>query len=162
MDHVMIKPIETEEEINGMGYVLYKSWHETYTDLIDSSYLAGVTREKGTATARKQKNKALVAVENGRVIGFGPYRDEEHSGINEIYAIYVLAQHHGKKVGYRLMNAAFEKLGNEKPIVLWVLKGNKNAICFYEQYGFCLDGTEKNVVLGSKQTELRMTFQGRK
>ena len=36
MGGYIIKPMEREEEIIGKGYVHYKSWHETYTGLVDA------------------------------------------------------------------------------------------------------------------------------
>lgn len=35
MRKYMIKEMESEEEINGKGYVHYKSQHETYANLVD-------------------------------------------------------------------------------------------------------------------------------
>ncbi len=34
----IIKPMKTNHEIDGKGYVYYKSWQEAYTGLIDASY----------------------------------------------------------------------------------------------------------------------------
>ena len=77
----------------------------------------------------------------------------------EIFAIYVLAAYYGQKVGYELMNAAFEKLSTYKHIAVWVLKGNERAIKFYERYGFRFDGTEQEIKLGTPNTELRMMYE---
>ena len=162
MSDGMLQSIKTDAEVEGMGYVLYKSWHETYTGLIDPSYLAGITLERGVKIAYTQKEKALIAVEKDRVIGFvgfGPYRDQKNSNMGEVYAIYVLKEYHNKKVGYHLMNAALEKLRHYHKIALWVLKDNQKAIHFYEKYGFRFDGTEKKVMLGTENTELRMIYE---
>lgn len=162
MSDCIIKKIETDAEIKGMGYVLYRSWHETYTGLIDAEYLSGITLEKCTKIASFQKNAALIAVDGDKVIGFvgfGPYRDEKNADIGEVYAIYVLAEYHGKKVGFNLMNAALENLRDYKKIALWVLRSNDKAIRFYERYGFELDGKEKKVMLGTENTELRMIYE---
>lgn len=70
----------------------------------------------------------------------------------------MLVDYHGQKVGYKLMNTAFEKLSNYGKIAVWVLKGNDKAIRFYEKYGFCLDGTEKEIMLGTPNTGLRMIY----
>ena len=35
--------METGEEMDGKGYVHYKSWHETYEGLVDPGYLEGIT-----------------------------------------------------------------------------------------------------------------------
>ena len=54
MGKIVIKKMESEAEINGKGYVHYKSWHETYTGLIDADYLERQTLEKCIATAHKR------------------------------------------------------------------------------------------------------------
>ena len=155
----IIKPMESEEEINGKAYVHYKSWHETYTELVDPKYMEGITLEKCTAIAHRWIENILVAKAKDRVIGFvgyGAYHDQSLPEHGEVFAIYVLEEYHGQKVGYELMNAAFEKLSNYKKIAVWVLKGNDRAIRFYERYGFRFDGAEAEIMLGRPNTELRM------
>ncbi len=156
-----IKPMQADDEIDGKGYVHYKSWQETYAGLIDAEYLNNMTREKCKAIAHKWTENILVAKDGDQVIGFvgyGKYRDDELSDCGEIFAIYVLADYLGKKVGYELMNAAFEKLSAYRNIAVWVLKGNERAISFYEKYGFRFDGTEQEIMLGTPNTELRMIY----
>lgn len=128
----IIKPMQTVDEIDGKGYVHYKSWQETYKDLFDPEYLKNTTEEKCKAIAHKWTDNILVAKDGDKVIGF---------------------------VGYELMNAAFEKLANYKKIAVWVLKGNERAIKFYQRYGFRFDGTEQEIKLGTSNTELRMIFE---
>ena len=71
----------------------------------------------------------------------------------------MLADYYGQKVGYELMNAAFEKFVAYKHIAVWVLKGNERAIKFYERYGFRFNGTEQEVKLGTSNTELRTIYE---
>ena len=154
--------MQTADEIDGKGYVHYKSWQETYAGLIDSEYLKNMTEEKCKAIAHKWTANILVAKDGDKVIGFvcyGEHRDDTLTDCGEVFAIYVLADYHGQKVGYELMNAAFENLSAYKKIAVWVLKGNERAIKFYERYGFRFDGTEKAVKLGTHNTELRMVFE---
>ena len=161
MEYV-VKPMETAEEMDGKGYVHYKSWQETYRGLMEGSYLEGVTLERCQAMARKWTDNILVAKDGDKVIGFaayGPCRDEGASDFGEVFAIYVLADFHRQRVGYELMNATFEKLKEYKEIVVWVLKGNDKAIKFYERYGFRFDGMEKEVMLGGRNVELRMVYR---
>ena len=158
----VVKPMETAEEMDGKGYVHYKSWQETYRGLMEASYLEGVTLERCQAMARKWTDNILVAKDGDKVIGFAAYgrcRDEEASDYGEVFAIYALSEYHGQKVGYELMNAAFEKLKEYETIVVWVLKGNEKAIKFYERCGFRFDGMEKDVMLGGRNTELRMVYR---
>ena len=162
MSRYIIKPMESEDEINGKGYVHYKSWQETYPGLVDPAYLERHTLEKCINTAHKWSDNILVAKDGEKVVGFagyGSYRDETLPEHGEVYAIYVLAEYQGKKIGYELMNAALDRLSNYKRVALWVLKGNDKAIRFYERYGFRFDGTEAEIMLGTPNTELRMIYK---
>ena len=162
MSNYIIKPMQTADEIDGKGYVHYKSWQETYKGLIDADYMKNMTEEKCKAIARKWTDNILIAKDGDNVVGFvgyGEHSDSVLTDCGEVFAIYVLAEYHNKKIGYELMNAAFEKLTAYKKIAVWVLKGNERAIRFYEKYGFRFDGTEKSVKLGTANTELRMIFE---
>ncbi len=157
----IIKPMQTVDEIDGKGYVHYKSWQETYAGLIDAEYLQKTTEGKCKTIAHKRTDNILVAKDGDKVIGFvgyGKYRDDTLCDCGEVFAIYVLADYHGKKVGYELMNAAFERLAAYKNIAVWVLKGNERAIKFYERYGFRFDGTEQEIQLGTANTVVRMIY----
>ena len=160
--NLIIKPMETQEEIDGKAFVHCKSWHETYTGLVDGAYMRGVTLEKCKETARRWPENIIVAKDGDRVVGFtgfGEYRDETLPGHGEVFAIYVLKEYQGQKVGYELMNAALERLSAYRRIAVWVLEGNDRAIRFYERYGFRFDGAESEIVLGGPNTELRMIYR---
>lgn len=161
MSTCLIKKMESEDEINGKAYVHYRSWHETYTGLIDGKYMEGITIEKCTEIAYQWPDNLLVAKDGDKVIGFvgyGAYRDNTLPDHGEIFAIYVLKEYHGKGVGYTLINTAFQKLSEYKKVAVWVLNGNDRAIRFYQRYGFDLDGMEQKIKLGTPITELRMIY----
>lgn len=158
----VIKDMETEDEINGKGYVHYKSWQETYAGLIDSEYLQKHTLEKCVDVAHKWRDNLIIAKDGDNVVGFagyGRYRDESLPNCGEVFAIYVLSEYHGKKVGYELMKAAIERLSDYEKIAVWVLKGNDRAIRFYERFGFRFDGVSADIRLGTTNTELRMIYE---
>lgn len=160
MGKITIVPM-TDREMDGKGYVHWRSWHETYTGLVDPAFMKEYTLEKCVETAHRWPDNLLVAKDGDRVIGFvgyGECRDDAMTNCGEVFSIYVLADHHGQKVGYDLMNAAFEKLASYQKVVVWVLKNNNKAIRFYERYGFRFDGTEKEIMLGTPNTELRMIY----
>lgn len=162
MMEISIIPMTTSEDMDGKGYVHWKSWHETYTGLIDPAYMERITLEKCVDMAHRWPQNMMVAKDGDKVIGFvgyGEHHDDTLTDCGEVFAIYVLAEYYGQKVGYALMNAAFEKLATYKKIAVWVLKGNDRAIRFYERYGFRFDGTEKEVKLGTPNTELRMVYE---
>lgn len=142
----------TKEEMDERGYVHWKSWHETYSNLMPRDYLDGVTLEKCVKTAHKfPQNTILLKVDN-KVVGFSClFKGAE--GINEIVALYLLKEYHGKKLGYKLLKHTFSELVDSSKIVLWVLKGNDRAISFYKKFGFEFNGIEKQLPFG---VELQM------
>lgn len=156
---VQIKLMETDAETQGKAYVHWKSWQETYPGLVDKEYLRNLTLEKCAKTAFQWPDNILVAKENDRVIGFaafGAYRDDTLPDTGEIYALYVLQSHQGKKIGYALMCAALQRLEAFHQVALWVLTGNERAISFYQKVGFSFDGTSLPIPLGTDCMEQRM------
>lgn len=162
MSRYVIKAMETAGEIDGKGYVHYKSWQETYAGLMDADYLKTVTEETCRLKARKWTDNILVAKDGERVVGFVGYRTCRDDGLadyGEVFALYVLADYCGRRIGYALMNAALEKLPVSQKVAVWVLKGNERAIRFYERYGFRFDGAEQEIMLGTPNTVLRMIYE---
>ncbi len=130
--------------------------------MVDAEYLKKITLERTMEIAHRWLNNILVAKDGNKVIGFvgyGAYRDNFLPEYGEIYTIYMLEAYYGKKIGYELLNAAFEKLADYKKIAVWVLKGNERAIRFYERYGFRFDGVEAEIMLDTPNTKLRMIYE---
>ena len=142
--HVVIKKMETDEEILGKAYVHWKAWHEAYPGIVSSDYLERMTLEKCETLAFRWKDDILVAEEDGRVIGFLGYgnRGEEAPSTGEIFALYVLKEYYGTGLGQKLMEEGLKRLEAYPEICLWVLKENRRAIRFYEKCGFVPDGAE--------------------
>ena len=95
---------------------------------------------------------------SGEVVGFVPVdraRDDDPATPTELWAINVLADHHGTGVAQALLDAA---LGDDDAY-LWVVEGNERAQSFYRRNGFAVDGGRKrDERLGVD--ELRMTRRG--
>lgn len=152
------------EDAEGKGYVSYKSWQETYTGIINQEYLNSMSVEKSVEMSKKYDNSenTLIAEADGKIIGFACYnkcRAVELEDYGELIAIYVLKEYHKKKIGKMLMDKCIKRLSEYKGIALWVLDSNKNAINFYEKYGFSFDGVKKDAVLVTPITELRMLME---
>ncbi len=157
----IIKPMETDAEIEGKGYVHYITVREAYEFLLPAEYLERQTLEKCISAAKVHPQNTFVAKDGERVIGFCCYnecQDEGMEGSGEVYALYVLAEYYGNRVGYELMTAAIERLSAYDRIYVWVLKGNERAINFYKKYGFCFDGTQAEIKLGEPRIKLRMVY----
>ena len=157
---IIIKKMETDDEIRGKAYVHWKSWHEAYTGIISGEYLDRHTRERCEKLAFRWGGNILVAKDGDRVVGFVGYGDrgDEAPDTGEIFALYVLSEYYGKGVAQQLMNAGLAQLKSYSKIILWVLEGNKRAIRFYQKCGFTPDG-EELVSPNVGATEIRMVMK---
>ena len=155
---IIIKTMETPEEIEGKSLVHWQTWREAYDDLLPTDFQETMTLEKCRFFSQKYPENTLIAMDGKKGVGFisyGNYRDETIQA-GEIIALYVLKDYYGKGVSKQLMHAAFVALDQFSEIYLWVLKDNKRAIAFYQKMGFTFDGQEQILKLGKPVKELRM------
>ena len=161
---IIIKTMETPEEIEGKSLVHWQTWKEAYDDLLPADFQETMTLEKCRFFSQKYPENTLIAMDGKKVVGFisyGNYRDETIQA-GEIIALYVLKDYYGKGVSKQLMHAAFVALDQFSEIYLWVLKDNKRAIAFYHKMGFTFDGQEQILKLGKPVKELRMICSSNK
>ena len=161
---IIIKTMETPEEIEGKSLVHWQTWREAYDDLLPADFQETMTLEKCRFFSQKYPENTLIAMDGKKVVGFisyGNFRDEAIQA-GEIIALYVLKDYYGKGVSKQLMHAAFVALDQFSEIYLWVLKDNKRAIAFYQKMGFAFDGQEKILELGKPVKELRMICSSNK
>ena len=158
--NIIIKRMETDEEIKGKAFVHFQSWQEAYSGIVKQAYLDERTIEKCEEMAVNTMDNTIIAKDGERVVGFAQYGkynygDLENAG--EIIALYVLADYYGKGIGYRLMQEAMQYLSDYPHIVLFVIKDNQRAIDFYTRYGFRFDGQEGMTQIGA--TVARMVLK---
>ena len=161
---IIIKTMETPEEIEGKSLVHWQTWREAYDDLLPADFQETMTLEKCRFFSQKYPENTLIAMDGKKVVGFisyGNYRDETIQA-GEIIALYVLKDYYGKGVSKQLMHVAFVALDQFSEICLWVLKDNKRAIAFYQKMGFTFDGQEQILKLGKPVKELRMICSSNK
>ena len=152
-----ICPMTTDAEKEEKGYVHWKSWQETYAGLMPDQYLNSLTLGNCIKIAYKFPQNTLLLKVNHQTVGFscvGNSADTE--GANELFAIYLLKEYHGKGLGYELLKSTVSLFVDRRPLVLWVLKGNDRAIRFYEKFGFEFNGNEKDCPFG---IELQMKMR---
>ena len=155
---IIIKTMETPEEIEGKSLVHWQTWREAYDDLLPEEFQETMTLDRCRFLSQKYPENTLIAMDGKKVVGFisyGNFRDEAIQ-VGEIIALYVLKDYYGKGVSKQLMHAAFVALDQFSEIYLWVLKDNKRAIAFYQKMGFTFDGQEQILKLGKPVKELRM------
>lgn len=149
-----------------LGRAHVRIWQEAYAGLMDADYLAGLDpRARGERWATiieqmppAQRTRVAVHRASGEVVGFvtvDTARDDDPATPTELWAINVLADHHGTGVAQALLDAA---LGDDDAY-LWVVEGNERAQSFYRRNGFAVDGGRKrDERLGVD--ERRMTRRG--
>ena len=59
--NIIVKKMETPEEIRGKAYVHWKAWHQAYPGLVDQRYLDRLTLEKCEQIAFNWPDGLLVA-----------------------------------------------------------------------------------------------------
>lgn len=159
---MIIKTLETGEELRGKARVHCQAWKEAYAGLVDPTFLDSRTLEMSLRRAQTAYDKGiatLLAKDGEQVVGFadyGPYRGDDLQNTGEVYAIYVLQDYYGRGVGRALMRQALDALRAYPRAAVWVLRGNARAIRFYERCGFRFDGAEQTITLGTPITEARM------
>ena len=161
---IIIKTMETPEEIEGKSLVHWQTWREAYDDILPEEFQETMTLDRCRFFSQKYPENTLIAMDGKKVVGFisyGNFRDEAIQA-GEIIALYVLKDYYGKGVSKQLMHAAFVALDQFSEIYLWVLKENKRAISFYQKMGFTFDGQEKILKLGKPVKELRMMCSSNK
>ena len=136
----------TNENAHDFGQVICDCWGETYRGLIPDEILDNRKAERWTERARLSPEGKYLAYADGRAVGavgmlksardFCTYADS-----CEIVCLYVLKEFHRRGVGRALMEKALEGTQG-RDITLFVLKGNDNAIGFYEHAGFEFTGKE--------------------
>ena len=161
---IIIKTMETPEEIEGKSLVHWQTWREAYDNLLPAEYQETMTLERCRFFSQKYPENTLIAIDGMKVVGFisyGNFRDETIQA-GEIIALYVLKDYYGKGIAQKLMKKALSTLEQFSEIFLWVLNENKRAIAFYQKMGFTLDGQEKILELGKPVKELRMMCSSNK
>ena len=162
---MIIKRLETKDEIKGKAAVHCQAWKEAYVGLVDQDFLDRRTMEMSLQSAQWAFDNGIatsIAKDGERVVGFvdfGHYRLDGLHDAGEVYAIYVLKEYYGKGIGYALMKRAFDALSEYPQTAVWVLTGNERAIRFYKRCGFEFDGEKKEIELGTPATEARMILR---
>jgi ribosomal protein S18 acetylase RimI-like enzyme len=144
------KAIEVDAE--AITAVHLASMREAYRTIFPAEALARIDARDRTEQWRELltggTSTTLLAEAGGEPVGFacfGRCRDEDVSPetAGEVMAIYVHPAAWGRGVGSVLMREALDLLRSDgfAEVVLWVIEGNRQAIEFYERFGFLRDGS---------------------
>lgn len=144
------KAIEADAE--AIATVHIASLCEAYRALLPAEALAQIDAHERAERWREHLAEGvsvtMLAESGGEVVGFvsfGRCRDDDISlgTVGEVMAIYVHPDAWGRGVGSALMREALDRLRSDgfADVSLWVIEGNRQAIEFYERFGFVRDGS---------------------
>jgi ribosomal protein S18 acetylase RimI-like enzyme len=133
------------EDVAGIVAVQKETWLATYPneeygiteeDILSKDWDSPdrIARWQKTIIEGSDANRLWIAKEREKVVGVCSVSKGDNQ--NQVRAIYVLPEYQGKGVGKKLLEKAFDWLGDEKNTVLGVVKYNTNAIEFYKKFGF--------------------------
>ncbi|SMG44437.1 GNAT family N-acetyltransferase [Agreia pratensis] len=131
----------TDADVGELAWLSLTVWDEAYADMIDPAVLRARHDEPADSraarwAARIAREKVLVAVEVGAVVGFARVADRPNL---ELLSLYTRRSHWRSGLGTRLLNESLRGAAAE----LWVFEGNARALHFYEHHGFSLDGQRR-------------------
>lgn len=139
--------LATAQDAQGIARVHVDSWRSTYRGIIPDEVLARLSVERraegwreAAALSGRSGRTLVVAEEDGQIVGFaagGPERTGDPAHTGELYAIYILASHQGRRIGRSLVRHVVEALlsGGHHTMLLWVLATNTGAGRFYASLG---------------------------
>lgn len=132
-----------KDDIPGIAKVHADSWKTTYKGLFPDEFLENITyekREKQWENIFQQEDnhqfRFVAETLDGTIIGFidgGVERTGTYNCDGELYAIYLLQEYQGMKIGQKLFQALLsECINNEmQSLLVWVVTNNPSKN-FYE------------------------------
>ena len=130
----------TADDAYGRGFVHYTAWLETYPGLMPQEFLDTVRLENRVNIAKSHPENTLVALVDGKIVGFVSYLEEGRSHVSifpasEIGAIYILKDYQRYGIGSALLDEALKRLPHPS-FVFFVLEGNQKPLPFIKRKVF--------------------------
>lgn len=132
-------------DVPGILTVARATWQATYGGILPPAVIeqalsawyseAGIARR----VAANRFPILVAAADSGQVVGYVQIGHRPEPGDGEMYALYVLPEHHGQGVGYRLVQEGLAALTARAPVQrLFVQVERENAVgrSFYDRVGF--------------------------
>ncbi len=131
------------EDQKYMARIKIDGWRDTYDSIIAAAYLKGMDYEEQTERFYRSfdeyKYRVLVAVRGDEVLGYACFDPKERSFKydSELESLYIRNDMHHRGIGTALFKEVAKELFSQgkRNMIVWCLKGNDNAIKFYEKLG---------------------------
>lgn len=134
------------EDAPGIAEVHVESWKSAYKGIISNDYLNSLKMEdrlslwvNNLSTAKDDAPVFVALNEEGNIVGFASFGVERENGKEkeaELYAIYLLNESKGKRLGTHLFYSGVLELIKHgfESVRVWALAENP-SIKFYEKFG---------------------------
>jgi len=168
MENIIIRPLNITD-VNALQYIGRKTFLETFANINTEENMRKYLDE---SFSTRQLSKELsnlssqfyFAELNNEVIGYlklntgQAQKENAHKNALEIERIYVLQDHHGKKVGQLLYQKAIEVAQQLKVEHVWLGVWEKNfrAMGFYKKNGFVAFDEHVFVLGNDRQIDILM------
>ena len=141
-------------DAKGIAAVRVAAWDSAYRGLLPDDVLdrlsVDASERRWSERIAEPWGHVFVAVQEDHIVGFaacGASRDEDidREKVGEVYVLYVHPEEWRRGYGAALVDAALGCLREDgfEEAILWVLRGNQQAIGFYEASGFGADGANR-------------------
>ena len=148
-----------------LGEIHAASWKEAYQGIVPDVILKKISPEKRgkyfeKALSEGWEQDAIIYKDDepAGMICIGKCRDTDRGeDYGEVWGIYLKPEYWNMGIGSELIKWGMEELKKQgySKVSLWVLKDNHSARGFYEKIGFRHDGTEKEISIGRRLSEIR-------
>ncbi|MBM7586295.1 GNAT superfamily N-acetyltransferase [Bacillus pakistanensis] len=128
--NVIIRKAE-KQDAPMVARVHVESWRTTYSSILTKEYLNSLNEkdkcELWNRVLSENHYTFIAETEDNKVIGFASF-GKERSGdyCGELFAIYILKEYHGQRIGTRLFQSGVEALMKVgfKDVFVWVIAEN--------------------------------------
>ncbi|SRR6266487_301198 len=173
-----VRPARTADAAD-LARIQVASWRSGYAELIPAPVLAELTSTRAeqrwhdqwhnsVANPPTSRHRVLVAIERGQARGsavagftsFGPATDPDlwPATDAELYELCVDPGQTGRGHGSRLLNAVADTVadGGFQTLCAWALESDTTRRGFFESAGWTLDGTRRQLDMGTPVPQLRL------
>ena len=135
----------TPEDAPGVVEVARQTWHATYDKIFPLEVRQQVLDQwynVDRVAQRVYQGKVTFLVaedEDGVIAGYAQSMHRKEPGEAEVFALYVLPEHQGQSLGYRLLTETLRALRQRAPVkrlYIQVERENEVGRRFYDRVGF--------------------------
>ena len=158
---VTLRPA-TSDDRDAIVAVFLACWRESYVGVLPAAAIEAMTDDRAQALWRRvllsTEGTVLVAEHDGLVQGVARFAPGHEGDTGAVHSLYVSPDARGLGLGTRLLDAAYESLGEggAESVALWVFAANAPSIAFYRGRGWLPDGgTRTQAEFGEPELRLR-------